>query len=269
MRDRVGWDSRHNPIGRQANRMPAPIKPQPAHRETETATPGQICACPRKRRYGSQAEASGVIDRMNACGRGGDSLRAYHCARYAIFGMWGMCGRKSESMNEKTGKNGNPTKTRMHTSRPLPGVTGDSSNTQISSEEWAQGEALRLFSLLGDWQAVTVKLMPYLPLSRSAWWAVSRGRKITREKVNALLLHAGKLPLPDVALVECCPTCGDVHQAGDCLGKPVAEVVVLSPGEKVAPPGARVIERKQRKIKRWRDLPVRELAAALRNRQPY
>ncbi len=44
------------------------------------------------------------------------------------------------------------------------------------------------------------------------------------------------IPDPGVLVVTvACPTCGEPHLAGDCHGRPVAQVVCLGPDEVVAP----------------------------------
>lgn len=91
----------------------------------------------------------------------------------------------------------------MGTHDTLPGVMALKIEGLTTYEAWAQGEALDLFGRLKHWDAVAKELAPYLKLSPAGWWHVGQGRKITRRKLNALLAHAGREPVP-----ERCPHCG-------------------------------------------------------------
>lgn len=130
-------------------------------------------------------------------------------------------------------------------------------------ESWAQKEALRLFAYLGSWQEVADNLAPYLRRSPSAWWSVAEGHKLTTPKINALLRHAGKPMIPAPVEVPPCPTCGGVHIAGDCGGRPVAAVVTLAPGEVVV----KQARKAQRKRKAYHSRPCLSDDPAERLRQ--
>jgi hypothetical protein len=121
----------------------------------------------------------------------------------------------------------------MDATSTVTGVTACGESSEHGYESWAQNEAVRLFSALGSWQQVADDLAPFLRRSPSAWWSVAEGHKLTTPKVNALLRHAGKPMIPAPVEVMPCPTCGGVHVAGDCHGRPVVAVVTLAPGEVV------------------------------------
>ena len=74
-----------------------------------------------------------------------------------------------------------------------------------------------------------------------------------------------RLGLPAIGLrtVPACPSCGAVHVAQDCHGKPVAAVVVLSSEERVTR------RRSKRQPAHWVDYATAALRQALENRQPY
>lgn len=89
-------------------------------------------------------------------------------------------------------------------------------------------------------------------------------RVLNRQGVSLVVENAIRQALdlsPCTVEVAPCPSCGAVHAAGDCHGRPVAAVVCLAPGatiRKPAPPPAR-----------WRDYPPAELARIFVARQPY
>ena len=93
---------------------------------------------------------------------------------------------------------------------------------------------------------------------------------VLRAKPGTLTLAAEndlrqRLGLPAIGLreVPACPSCGQVHVAGDCHGRPVAAVVVLSMGE-------RVTQRRPAHVPdRIADYPVAQLRAALLRRYTY
>lgn len=58
---------------------------------------------------------------------------------------------------------------------------------QATERAWA------LHTMLGSWGAVAKAMTPYLKLSRTAWWHVGKGKKITPEKYAALL-HWPEIP---------------------------------------------------------------------------
>jgi len=82
---------------------------------------------------------------------------------------------------------------------------------------------------------------------------------VSRQTESRIRLALGLVPLPDLIEVPACATCGAVHVAGDCHGKPVARVVVLAPGEQV--------RRSRRPPEKWVDYATAALRAALINRQ--
>ena len=89
-----------------------------------------------------------------------------------------------------------------------------------------------------------------------------RGRydHVSRETENRVRQALGLPVLPKLVKVSACPSCGSVH-TGDCAGKPVAQVVVLAPGEgvrrRLAPPA------------KWVDYSAAALRRALLQRRPY
>ena len=83
---------------------------------------------------------------------------------------------------------------------------------------------------------------------------------LTSAAEDTLRVRLGLAPVRRVE-VDACVDCGSVH-TGRCHGRPVVSVVALGPGE-------RVTRRPTRIIRRWRDLPAAQLAAAITNRQPY
>ena len=130
-----------------------------------------------------------------------------------------------------------PARSFATTEAPLPPAMDDAPLRVSGYMTWAQNEALRLFGLLGHWSEVSAELAPYLSLSPASWWAVSKGRKVTRAKVNALRVYNGMPPLPEMRLVRVCPSCGEIHGTGiDCHGQPIT-VIALASGEHIAKDG--------------------------------
>ena len=133
-----------------------------------------------------------------------------------------------------------------------------------SHVSWAQNAANSLYAQLGTWESVAAELAPFLDLSGASWWYVAQGERVTRERVNALRLHAGLCSLPALRIVEACPSCSIVHGEGlDCHGAEIADVVALAPGQRVAavrkPPQPRTLS----------DYPVAVLARMIAHREPY
>lgn len=89
----------------------------------------------------------------------------------------------------------------------------------------------------------------------------ARDNHVSRETENRVRHALGLPALPRRVEVPACPTCGEVHVAGDCHGKPVAQVVVLAPGEQV--------RRARKPISRWADYATAALRQALVKRQSY
>lgn len=131
---------------------------------------------------------------------------------------------------------------------------------------WAKNEALRLFSVFGHWDQVALVLSQYLALSGASWWHVAQGQRITEAKINALRAYNGLPPLPVRKLLAVCPSCGGDHGLDgipDCHGAPVAEVVCLTPEQRVTK------KRTTKSITKWRDLPKDELAKLFTERRAY
>lgn len=79
--------------------------------------------------------------------------------------------------------------------------------------------------------------------------------------VRKVRVRLGLADPGEVTMTLLCPDCGSVH-TGRCHGRPVVAVVILGPGERVARKTTQV-------MRRWADLPPRELARAIMNRVPY
>ncbi len=91
---------------------------------------------------------------------------------------------------------------------------------------------------------------------------LNKAGQVSQETENELRHRLG-LPAIGTVAVPVCPTCGAAHVAGDCHGKTVAAVVVLSSAERVT------TRRQKRQPERWVDFATAALRAALENRQPY
>lgn len=83
---------------------------------------------------------------------------------------------------------------------------------------------------------------------------------LTSVAEDTLRVRLGLAPVRRIE-VDACPDCGSAH-TGRCHGRPVVSVVILGPGERVARKTTQV-------MRRWADLPPRELARAIMNRVPY
>ena len=91
---------------------------------------------------------------------------------------------------------------------------------------------------------------------------LNKAGQVSQETENELRRRLC-LPAIGTATVPVCPTCAAAHVAGDCHGKTVAAVVVLSSGERVT------TRRPRRQPERWVDFATAALRQALENRQPY
>lgn len=60
---------------------------------------------------------------------------------------------------------------------------------------WARDATQALHDSLGNWRKVATTLAPHLSVSPSAWWHVSRGKCITKAKINALRAYYGLPPV--------------------------------------------------------------------------
>lgn len=111
------------------------------------------------------------------------------------------------------------------------------------------------------WRAAATRL-GYAPTYAATLNKAARGipGAMTPAAEDALRARLGLAPVRRVE-VSACPDCGDAH-VGRCHGRPVVAVVILGPGERVARKTTQV-------MRRWADLPPRELARAIMNRVPY
>lgn len=87
------------------------------------------------------------------------------------------------------------------------------------------------YQLSRSWRALAAEK----GISHNVLYAIAHGEwsKVSWETHRMV---RRKLGLPDpgpLAYVTLCPSCGSVHIAGDCHGRPVAAVVTLAPGEVV------------------------------------
>ncbi len=98
----------------------------------------------------------------------------------------------------------------------------------------------QLKTQLGTLDAVVIALLPHYryPAEARSKGTLSRvlhGERCPLAVENALRLRAGLQPRWPPRVVDACPSCGEPHLAGDCHGRPVAQVVCLGPDEVVAP----------------------------------
>lgn len=122
--------------------------------------------------------------------------------------------------------------------------------TQIALSERKNGSSWRAVSDTLGVHFATLHAVATNDFGHVSWDAFNRVRL-------ALALQ----PIPAAITVSPCPDCGAVH-TGRCHGKPVVQVVTLSPGEQVTRKPIKI-------IRRWRDLPVDLLAQAIAKRVPY
>jgi hypothetical protein len=93
---------------------------------------------------------------------------------------------------------------------------------------------------------------------------VARGKPsaVTQEGEDMIRAALG-LPVVSTVRVAACPTCGNAHVAADCHGAPVAAVVTLAPGQRVA------AQRQPPQVRTLSDYPVAVLARLIAQREPY
>ena len=72
-----------------------------------------------------------------------------------------------------------------------------------------------------------------VPFSTLRDIACGRFEHVSWDTLLLVRMRLGMPDLPPTHTVDGCPTCGGVHIAGDCHGRPVAAVVTLAPGEVV------------------------------------
>lgn len=84
---------------------------------------------------------------------------------------------------------------------------------------------------------------------------------VSDDAENRVRVALGRAPKPKVYQLPECPSCGGAPHTGDCHGKIVERVVILTPGEKVRAP--------RKPPTRWADYTVSALAQAIRARRPY
>jgi len=94
-----------------------------------------------------------------------------------------------------------------------------------------------------------------------------RHDQISRERENVIRAALG-LPPIGTAEVAFCPSCGKIHVVEDCKGKS-GELAIIGRTERIIDMQRYRVIPRRRCIKRWRDLPFKALAAAIRNRKPY
>lgn len=123
----------------------------------------------------------------------------------------------------------------------------------------ARLRASETFTALGTWEAVADFYNDERTFSKASYNRLARGEHVSDDVINQVLRRHLLPVLPLLKITEACPTCHEVHNAGDCHGKPVASVVTLAPGERVRKP------RKQ--PERWVDFAVSALREALERRQ--
>lgn len=97
----------------------------------------------------------------------------------------------------------------------------------------------------GGWQA----LAEILGTSRGAVWEIAHGkRQMTDDQELRWVLYRNiDNPLVTVKRILTCPTCGQLHQVGDCHGQAGA-VAILPPGARIVTPAP------PRKRKRYRTM---------------
>jgi len=94
-----------------------------------------------------------------------------------------------------------------------------------------------------------------------------RHEHVSLRAENRLRVALG-LPPVGTYTAPFCPSCGGKHYLDDCRGKK-GELAIVGPTEKIVDVRLYRVAPRKRRITRWRDLPVHELAAAIRNRKPY
>ena len=85
------------------------------------------------------------------------------------------------------------------------------------------------------------------------------GRPMSAERERRLCLALDIQPPPVEYSIPACPGCNGEPHTGSCNGRPVAAVVVLTPGQRVTTP-------RPRRYSRIDQMPVADLARAIRDR---
>lgn len=88
-----------------------------------------------------------------------------------------------------------PMKSTMPTTPPLQGVTSTYPPQVTYDDSWARRQVVTLYHQLGTWRAVAAALAPFHQASATGWWQLARGRPFGQDKINALLAHAGIVPI--------------------------------------------------------------------------
>jgi hypothetical protein len=80
------------------------------------------------------------------------------------------------------------------------------------------------------------KLADYYGLPHNVLYAVGTGKwsHVSWETVRLVRRRIGLSDPGELRQVPVCPSCGDAHVLPDCHGAPVAAVVALAPGERIA-----------------------------------
>lgn len=100
--------------------------------------------------------------------------------------------------------------------------------------------------------------------SRPAWLRATihdalSGKAMSADRERRLCEALGIQPPPVEYSIPACPGCNGEPHTGSCNGQPVAAVVVLSPGQRVTTP-------RPRRYSRIDQMPVADLARAIRDR---
>jgi len=91
-----------------------------------------------------------------------------------------------------------------------------------------------LYEAQGTWR----KLAQYLDVPHRVLHAIYKEdwSHVSWDSVRLIRKRLGMSDPGELRYVIACPTCGQVHGEGiDCHGQPVADVVILRPGERVMP----------------------------------
>lgn len=107
---------------------------------------------------------------------------------------------------------------------------------------------------LRTWDAVAT----HYGISKAAAHRLANDTNYRPSRATIDKVLAAPQPQPSQIPVPPCPDCGSVHHAR-CNGRPVAAVVVLTPGQRVTTP-------RPRRYSRIDQMPVADLARAIRDR---
>lgn len=120
--------------------------------------------------------------------------------------------------------------------------------------ELAQKVLLVAHDRLRTWEAVAL----FYGLSKAAAHRIANDNTYRPSKGMLNVIIDAGLPMGRRVWIDPCPDCGSVHHAR-CNGQPVAAVVVLTPGQRVTTP-------RPRRYSRIDQMPVADLARAIRDR---